>query len=155
MANHEANGKEIQFQVIGPLDAEEIFAFADARLSAAIVDESERMFASWNAKWRRESLEHYLKLGWSIVARIEGQAVGFFLAQPFMFFRGQTQTVWVEHIEAADVRVRKALIDVAVRVGREKHMQRVLFADASLIELSAWGAQPLEDCPLEVKTTKG
>ncbi len=155
MTNHEANGKEIQFQVIGPLDIEEIYSFAEARLIAAIPDESERMFASWVAKWRRESLEHHLKLGWSFVARREGKIVGFFLAQPFMFFRSQTQTVWVEHIEAQDELVRRALIDVAVRVGREKHMQRVLFADAAANELSAWSGRAIEDIIWEVKTTKG
>ena len=155
MSNPEANRKEIQFQVIGPSDIDEIYAFAERRSLQAIPDETARTFFSWSAKWRREALEHYLKLGWSFVARLEGETVGFFLAQPFMFFRGQTQTVWVEHIESTDEHVRRALMEIVVRVGREKHMQRVLFAEAQLGDLAVWNGRAAEDVLFEVKTTKG
>lgn len=157
MNNPETNGKEIQFQVLGALDIDEVFAFAEQRLAVAIPEENDRMFASWQVKWRREALEHYLKLGWSFIARIDGRTVGFFLAQPLMFFRGQTQTVWIEHIEAVSLDARRALADVAIRVGREKHMQRVLFADTELPvdDLKAWKPERLTDQIWEVKTTKG
>lgn len=157
MTNSPTNSKEIEFQVLGASDVDEVFEFANRRLAAAIHDENERMFASWRVRWRREALEHYLKLGWSFIARVEGAPVGFFLAQPFMFYRGQTQTVWIEHIEAEDHEVRKALADIAVRVGREKHMQRVLFSGENLEkdDLMEWQPESFSDSIWEVKTTKG
>lgn len=148
----------IEFQVLGLSDLDEVYGFAERRLVQSMPDETERMFHSWQVRWRREALEHYLKLGWSFIARdTEGRTLGFFLGQPFLFFRGQTQTLWVEHIEAHDSAVREALIDVAVRVAREKHLQRVLIADADQFkqELERWTWAPLNESIAEIKTTKG
>lgn len=147
----------IVHQVLGPYDIDEVYAYAHARLTKAEPNEQERMFKSWSVKWRKEALEHYLKLGWSFIARRDGKAVGFFLAQPFLFFRGQTQTLWVEHIEAEDDEVTHALIDVAVRVAREKHLQRVLISESGKFTaaLKAWNPEPLEQDIAVVKTTKG
>ncbi len=157
----------IVHQVLSLPDLEEVYSYATRRLQLSEPNDQDRIFKSWSAKWRRESLEHYLKLGWSFIARdeqrLDGQgrpeAVGFFLAQPFLFFRGQTQTLWVEHVEADDVKIETVLVDIAVRVAREKHLQRVLFgeSDALTESLKPWPATPLE---LEekisvVKTTKG
>lgn len=152
----------LTFQVLSLSDLDEVFGFASRRLEQQIPDETERTFASWTVKWRREALEHYLKLGWSFIARRENpngeaETVGFFLGQPFLFFRGQTQTLWVEHIEAESSEVAEALIDVAARVAREKNLQRALFADSQRFqsELARWKPQPLENNIAEVKTTKG
>lgn len=147
----------VEFQVLSLSDLDEIFNFANQRLVASIPDEQERTFALWAAKWRREALEHYLKLGWSFIARENGATVGFFLAQPFLFFRGQTQTLWVEHIEAIKPEIVERLIEVAVRVAREKHLQRVLFSDSGkfMNELSPWRAVRISDDIAEVMTTKG
>jgi hypothetical protein len=90
----------LEFQVLALSDLDEVYGFADARLQIAMPDETERRLHSWSVKWRREALEHYLKLGWSFIARDSEKTVGFFLGQPFLFFRGQTQTVWIEHVEA-------------------------------------------------------
>ena len=164
---------QFDFQVLGALDIDEVYNFADRRLKEQEPDEHLRMFASWQARWRRESLDHYLKLGWSFIARRNNQAVGFFLGQPFLFFRGQTQTLWVEHVEAAHPDVFFALIDVAIQIAREKHLQRVLFDESEFIESQAqlapqfadsWrkltspanrSVKPLTDSIVEIKTTKG
>ena len=146
-------------QVLSSPDIEEVFNYANERLKVSEPDEQERMFKSWAAKWRREALEHYLKLGWSFIARDEssGRTVGFFLGQPFLFFRGQTQTLWVEHIEADNDEVKHQLVDTAVRIAREKHLQRVLFANSHTLtsELKNWNPESLEQDIVVVKTTKG
>jgi hypothetical protein len=150
----------IVHQVLSLPDIDEVLEYANERLGESEPNEQERMFKSWQAKWRKEALEHYLKLGWSFIARDEktNRTVGFFLAQPFLFFRGQTQTLWVEHVEADDDETKRQLVDVAVRVAREKHLQRVLFAEANEIKdaLQPWHPEPLSDEPIAVvKTTKG
>ena len=148
----------LEFQVLSTGDFDEVTAFAQSRLEASVPDETERTFKSWSARWRKEALDHYLKFGWSFIARdTEGKTAGFFLAQPFLFFRGQTQTLWVELVEARDEATAKALVDVAVRVAREKHLQRILFADADVLKgaLAPWTTVPLETTICEVKTTKG
>jgi hypothetical protein len=146
-------------QVLSAPDIEEVFNYASARLALSEPNEQDRMFKSWAAKWRREALEHYLKLGWSFIARDEQtkQTVGYFLAQPFLFFRGQTQTLWVEHVDGDTKAITDELVDVAVRVAREKHLQRVLFADASALAdaLKPWHPEPLESDIEVVRTTKG
>lgn len=147
-------------QVLSQPDIEEVYEFASMRLAEAIPDENDRMFASWTVPWRKESLEHYLKLGWSFIVRDESKpkpnAVGFFLGQPYLFFRGQTQTLWIEHVEAVNDEVAASLIEVAVKVAREKHLQRVLFAEperhAAL--LKTWNPAPIESIAV-IRTTKG
>ena len=156
---------QLVFQVLSAPDLEEVFQFASARLAAAIPDENDRMFASWTVAWRREALEHYLKLGWSFIVRDESdrdesgkpKPVGFFLGQPFLFFRGQTQTLWIEHIEAVNDSVQTQLVEVAVKVAREKHLQRAIFADADRLspQLKVWNPTPLDEPIAVVRTTKG
>lgn len=158
--------KQLIYQVLSASDFDEVFGFAERNLQSEIPDETERTFHSWTVKWRRESLEHYLRLGWSFIVREKeeeaelgdkGRIVGFFLAQPLLFFRGHTQTLWVEHIEAIDSGAREGLIEVAVRVAREKNLQRVLFSDADPMsaDLQKWSPVPLKDAIAEVRTTKG
>ena len=149
----------IVHQVLSLPDLDEVYAYAFSKLEKREPNEQDRLFYSWSAKWRKESLEHYLKLGWSFIARDEQtqQAVGYFLAQPFLFFRGQTQTLWVDHVETNDADIEKELVDIAVKVAREKHLQRVLFADAEKLAkaLESWNPEPLESNILIIKTTKG
>lgn len=152
----------IELGVIGPEDADEAFEFAQSRLAAAIPDESERMLASWSAPWRREALDHYLGAGWCFSVREaagpkQGRLCGFVMAQPFLFVRGQTQSLWVEHVEAESAEVAAALVDVAYRAAREKHIQRTLFADSTQIRASmpALKAEKTWADVWEIKTTKG
>lgn len=148
---------DLSFQVISPSDLDEIYRYAEKRLVQQVPNEMERTLHSWHVRWRKEALEHYLPMGWSFVVRSNNQTVGFFLAQPFLFFRGQTQTLWVEHVQADSVEILEALVDVAVRTSREKHLQRVLFSAEDKVEdaLEKWRPQITSDQLWEVKTTKG
>ena len=47
------------------------------------------------------------------------------LAQPLVFFRGHTQTLWIEHLEAATAEVSHLLLETAHRWARDKHFQCV------------------------------
>lgn len=148
---------EFEFQVLSLDDLDQVTAFAQENLARAVSDEAERTFISWDARWRRESLEHYLRLSWSFVARRQGRIVGFFLAQPLRYMGGHTQTLWVEHIEAGQPEVVEALIDLAIRSARGEHLQRVLFSNAESLTaaLAKWPHTALADKIVEVKTTKG
>lgn len=152
---------ELVYQVASFSELDEILQFAEGRLAHVISDPTERMFASWHAPWRREALEHYLKLGWSFTVRNKSEPgaplMGFFLGQALLFLRGQTQTLWIEHIDAISDDARNGLTDVAVRLSREKHLQRVLFRDAESVKssLTQFKSQPMPDSITEVFTTKG
>lgn len=83
----------------------------------------------WDSSFRKEALEHYFKLGWSFLAHdLSGHLVGFFLGQPLLFLDKQTQTLWVEYVSAVNIEVKTELIDIAYRLSREKHFQRVLLS---------------------------
>lgn len=146
-------------------DLEELLDFENKKLAEQIPDEMERTFASWNARWRKESLEHYLKLGWSFLVREqdkqsefsdEGLLVGYFLAQPLLFLDGQTQSLWVEHVQYASLQARDELCELAYKLSREKHLQKVFFPNASGIanSISAFKAEPWNPGVMSVKTTK-
>ena len=136
----------LDFQVLSLGDLDEVYAFAEGQFQKQMrerkKDENETRLLLWHVPWRKEALEHYLKLGWSFIARDGGKPVGFYLAQPFLFFRGQTQTLWIEHIEGLNQTITDSLLDIATRVAREKHLQRVLTDDG-------------EYALREIKTTKG
>ncbi len=148
---------DLKHQVLSLPDIDEVYDFAAHRFALQHSDETERTFLSWAAPWRKESLEHYLKLGWSFITRENGKVQGYFLAQPFLFFRSQTQTLWVEQVEGTSPEVIDTLVEVAVKVAREKHLQRVLFAEAPRLAtaLKKWNPESLENTVAVVRTTKG
>lgn len=123
-------------KILRPEDAEPVLAFARSRLQNAIDDPVELQFAEWSAPWRREALEHYLKSGWSFGAQRGDQLTGFAMAQPFLFFKGMTQTVWVEHLEADDEHSGQALVETLYRWSRDKHIQKLIFNNAE--KAQAW-----------------
>lgn len=131
---------ELAYKIATLAELDEILAFGDAALARTEKDETARMFKSWHAPWRKESLEHYLKLGWSFVARDKAtdELQGFFLGQALLFIRSQTQTLWIEALEAKTDEARQGLADIAIRLSREKHLQRVLFCqpDGSFTEVA-------------------
>lgn len=152
-------------RVIQTQDLAEILDFETKKLQELIPDEMERTFQSWNARWRKESLEHYLPLGWSFLARNseisspfsdEGQLVGYFLAQPLLFLDGQTQTLWVEHLQYASLKARDELCELAYKLSREKHFQKVIFPNVSGINnsIAAFKAENWNPATMSVKTTK-
>lgn len=124
---------DYELRVLLPADREAVYDFAKRRLTHAAADPMEAEMQSWNARWRTEALDHYLALGWSYGCYRGGELRGFLLAQPFIFHRGHTQTLWVEHVEASDAETADRLIDCAVRWAKDKHFQRVLFDEREVI----------------------
>jgi hypothetical protein len=156
---------EVIYAVAGSANLSELQTFADQAFQPPGMGSDERTLALWHVPWRKEALEHYLRLGWSFLARegSEGPICGFFLAQPFIHFRGQTQTLWIENIQASRPEIVEELAEIAIRIGREKHLQRILFAPSphpllSPSHLNAiakkWGGHSLTDSILEIHTTK-
>lgn len=142
-------------------DLEDILAFENKKLSENFSSEEDIMFESWKARWRREALEHYLPLGWSFVIRDseipsptsdEGQIVGYFIAQPFLFFEGLTQGLWVEHISWVSLKIRDELLDLAIKLSREKNFQRVIVPMNYAQGIAR--AEPWMPAAMQIKTTK-
>lgn len=155
----------LDFRVIQPTDLAELLDYEQKKLAESMPDENDREIHSWHARWRKESLEHYLPMGWSFLARDkdlenpnhpEGALVGYFIAQPFLFMDGQTQTLWVEHLSYSSLQARDQLCELASKLGREKHFQRVLFPNSAGVANSvrAFKAEPWDASVLLVKTVK-
>lgn len=124
-----------QIRILQASDLESIHQFEQKLLSCRVEDQVEREFISWNAPWRKESLEHYLPLGWSFGV-FEPELKGYFIAQPQLFTRGFTQSLWLEHISFETTSLEEELIDIARRLCREKHFQ-MLYVNASNGEIQA------------------
>ncbi len=124
----------LDLKVIQLHELPEILDFELKKQSELGLSEDDKIFESWHAKWRKESLEHYLPLGWSFLAREqEGQLSGYFLAQPLLFFEGMTQTLWVEHLQFSSLQARDQLCELAYKLAREKHFQKVVLPNQSTV----------------------
>ncbi|WP_413289661.1 hypothetical protein [Bdellovibrio sp. HCB337] len=152
-------------RVIQLQDLPEILDFENKKLQELIPDEMERTLHSWNVRWRKEALEHYFALGWSFLVRDkdktspysdEGLLVGYFMAQPLLFVDGQTQSLWVEHLQYASLQARDELCELAYKLSREKHFQKVYFPNVSGINnsISAFKAEAWNPAVMHIKTTK-
>lgn len=146
-----------ELQILSAHELGDVFEFSKLRADAS------DPFVEWSAPWRRESLEHYLKIGWSMSCRDRksGRLLGYILAQPFLFVRRQTQTVWIEHVDGENGAILNELVDTVIRVSREKHMQRVLIGfDQKKVDLGLGevirlrNGRMIEDDILEFPTTK-
>ena len=103
-------------------------------------------------------MNHYLPQGWSFGAfGADGRTRGFVLAQPFLFHRGLTQTLWVETLEFDDAAVAKALVDTVYRWSRDKHLQCVLVEStpATQFVLEGWpSARVVDGSLVELRTAR-
>jgi hypothetical protein len=118
---------KVDFRIAQLQDLDAIYQFAESRLKVEIPDDMERMIKIWSSLFRKESLEHYLKLGWSFVAEDEAKkCVGYFLGQPLLFVEGQTQTLWVEDVQAQTAEISADLIEISYKLSRDKHFQKVI-----------------------------
>lgn len=138
-------------------DFEQVWNFEENKMREAFPDEMERMFAQWNSRARKEAMEHYIPMGWSFIAFDEEEKlVGYFLAQPLLFLDGQTQSLWVEHVQYASLQARDELCELAYKLSREKHFQRVYFPNANGISnsISTFKPENWVAPVLMVKTTK-
>ena len=119
------------YRVVKEHEIDQLFEFAkmlhEKKNSAEGGDPFAAEMASWSAPWRRESLEHYLKLGWSMSAWSEdGETLkGFSLAQPLPFYKGLTQTLWLEHVMAESQEIELGLLEVSYKWARDKHLQNL------------------------------
>ncbi|MEN0058384.1 MAG: hypothetical protein AAGB31_06080 [Bdellovibrio sp.] len=146
-------------RVIQTEDLQNILALENKKLQEAYPDEAERTIAGWNSKFRVEALNHYIALGWSFLAcdPDDGSLAGYFIAQPLLFLDGQTQTLWVEHVQYSSLQARDELCELAYKLGREKHLQRVYFPHDNGVpnSIKAFKADLWQPGTLAVKTTKG
>ncbi|WP_148278647.1 hypothetical protein [Bdellovibrio bacteriovorus] len=146
-------------RVIQPEDLQQILDLENKKLAETYPDEMERMIATWNSKFRVEALNHYIALGWSFLAEEQGtnKLMGYFIAQPLLFLDGQTQTLWVEHVQYNSLQARDELCELAYKLGREKHLQRVYFPNDNGVpnSVKAFKAESWQPGTLSVKTTKG
>ena len=146
-------------RVIQAEDLQEILDLENRKLQEQYPDEMERMIAGWNSKFRVEALNHYIPMGWSFLAKETetDRLVGYFIAQPLLFLDGQTQSLWVEHVQHATLQARDELCELAYKLGREKHLQRVYFPNDNGVpnSVQSFKAETWQPGTLSVKTTKG
>jgi len=154
--------QSIDFKIFGSDDIERIRIFEEAQLAHREPDEVKREMLSWSVPWRNESLVFYASKGWSFVIEEtespERQLVGYSLGQVLLFFRNQTQVLWIEHFNLEESFVKEAeelkkiavrLIDMIKRYGREKHLQSVCITSSSLRHLPGTVRQALFSAALE------
>jgi hypothetical protein len=120
----------IDYRIAQTQDLENIYQFALQKLKLRYPNEMECMIKVWESRFRKESLEHYLKLGWSFIAetKINQHLQGYFIGQPLLFFEGQTQTLWVEDILAETEEIESDLVEIAYKLSKDKHFQKVFFS---------------------------
>lgn len=138
-------------------DKEEVLNFAKERLAEQTGNPIESELAAWTARWRGEALDHYLKLGWSFGVFEDGLLQGFVLAQPYLFHRGLTQTLWVEWLDAENSEIAHKLLETVHQWARDKHFQCVLLEPTDLIQsvLKGWAKPPYPAEPqLELRSAR-
>ena len=148
---------ELELKILDSSALEQILAFEQAKLATQIADEMERELYSWNARWRKESLEHYLNLGWSFGVWQDQELVGYALDPPLLFFRGQTQSLWVDQLSARNLQVTVKLIECLYRWSRDKHLQTILFSEGESHRSSLADFGPvrdLENSIVELRTSR-
>lgn len=143
-------------RVIDVAEIDEIISFEQSNLVRDVEDEQIRMFLSWSAPWRKESLEFYLPKGWCFAVRDDARMVGYFLAQPVLFFRQMTQTLWVEYLNFENREIGEFLLDLAFKTAREKHIQSVFISpsDELVPLLQLKNAKQVNDTFYEFQATK-
>lgn len=147
----------LNLKVIQLSDLDQILDFEKKKLIESVTDEMDREFAAWNSRWRREALEHYLPMGWSFLAKdLDETLIGYFIAQPMLFIDGQTQSLWIEHLQFSTLQARDELCELAYKLAKEKHFQKVYFPQQNTIEnaVKALKAEVWAPPVLQIKTTK-
>lgn len=120
---------EITYRIAQIKDVERVFNYEFQKNFNSAADEIENQIMVWNSFFRKESLEHYFRTGWSFIAVDAAQNIaGFFMGQALLFMDKQTQSLWIEYISAINPEIYTELVDIAFRLSREKHFQKVLFS---------------------------
>lgn len=147
----------IHYRIAQLDDVAKVYQFAEDKLRVEYPDDMELMMQVWNSRFRKEALEHYLKLGWSFIAYDENQKIhGFFLGQPFLFFQSHTQTLWIEMLTAENFKIEAELAEIAIKLSRDKHLQKVVLPKSveTLHFEKPYNFQKWSDECVWVKTTK-
>jgi RNA recognition motif-containing protein len=153
------------FRIIEKSDFEELQDFEQKKIKETLISEIELSFALWESPTRPESMDYYIKSGWSFLIRNkdipslfskEGLLVGYFLAQPLLFLDNQPQSLWVEHISFSSLETRDRICELAYQLGKEKHFQKVYFPNINSVLNSVKNLKPSSWSPntLQVHTTK-
>ncbi|MEK6554048.1 MAG: hypothetical protein AABZ31_02315 [Bdellovibrionota bacterium] len=158
-------------RILQSSDLDAVLQFERARLKASATHEESNAsemasfeidMLEWHAPWRKEALEHYLPQGWSFSLWSEsgasGQLQAYFLAQPQVFTRGLTQTLWMEQLSATTQAQSDQLLEIAYKLCREKHFQKLIIRPAATDEGLSTGL-PLklekhQDNLFEIKTSR-
>tara|TARA_Y100001935_G_C17298366_1_gene507581 strand:- start:2016 stop:2462 length:447 start_codon:yes stop_codon:yes gene_type:complete len=133
--------------VLSPSHKEAIRALEKAKLGPSPTMEQE--MSTWDARWRAEALDHYLPQGWSFGIQKDEKLVAYSLIQPLLFFRGLTQTLWVEWFSAQTPESAQKLVEVVYRWARDKHIQAVV------VESHKPFAQAFEESPFSTAVQDG
>ncbi|MCB0349355.1 MAG: hypothetical protein KDD37_11005 [Bdellovibrionales bacterium] len=139
-----------------PSDLDIILQYERKKARLNTTDE-EAMFAEWQASWRQESLEFYLPNGWCFGIFDDAKSlIGYFLAQPILFFQGHMQSLWVEHISSDSLELKQKLVEVAYKTSREKHLQKLLLKASCVLssEISMYQYKENPGTYFELATTK-
>ena len=69
---------------------------------------------------------------------------------------GQTQSFWIEHVQHSSLQARDELCELAFKLSREKHFQRVYFPQGNGVtnSVSAFKPENWQPSVLMVKSTK-
>lgn len=128
----------LEIRILLPTDQDAVMAYARHRLEKTESEPMDIEMKTWVARWRGESLAYYLPQGWSFGAFNKGQLQGFLLGQPLLFFRGLTQTLWIEDLIFDNQAAGELLLETAYKWARDKHLQCVLIENraerAALVE---------------------
>jgi hypothetical protein len=120
---------EIRFRIAQIDDVDNVYQFECQKNFQDQAEQIENQMLIWNSAYRKEALIHYFKLGWSFIAcNNENQILGFFLGQPLLFVDHQTQSLWIEYVSATTSEIKNELVEIAYKLSREKHFQRVLIS---------------------------
>ncbi len=147
----------LEIRILLPTDQETVAKFARERLELTAGDRMEVEMNSWIARWRPESLAYYLPQGWSFGAFQGAKMVGFILGQPLIFFRGLTQTLWIEDLIFTEPDVGLQLLEVAYKWSKDKHLQCVLVeSSAARVQLvQGWkNAHHGEEPMIELRSSR-
>jgi hypothetical protein len=147
---------KVEYRIAQLADLDTLYQFAESRLKIEVPNDMERMIQIWNSRFRKESLEHYLKLGWSFIAEDESQnCLGYFLGQPLLFVEGHTQTLWVEDVQAQTLEISTDLVEIAYKLSRDKHFQKVILPPMAQVFLNLKNIKHQASLPtIWCKTTK-
>lgn len=121
----------LEIRILLPIDQDAVMALGRRHLERTEQDAMDVELKAWVARWRPESVAYYLPQGWSFGAFQEGRLVGFLLGQPLLFYRGLTQTLWIEELMFETTAAGELLLETAYKWARDKHLQCVLIEAAA------------------------